>query len=735
MTTAKPQPQTSEDADDLIAQLARLMASEGAAKAKAAEAQDDDAPILPQAEAPQPAAPQPAAAQPFSFRLPGDPAPGPAPVAPPAADKPPLSSFDPPQPFRFDFDMPRTKPAAPEAEPRPVAPPPAAAAPVQPAPQPAPTRERFMPPEPTPVAAAPSAGAPDPFDGIGELIAAELAGAMQPAPEPVPEPPVAAKPAEKPASERIDQPPVFAGRPAQPRAAAPAVETPVAVDETPAEPVVEPQPAVRAATPAQQPPVRNPAPVVAPPAARAAQPDPIADIESLIGDAVRVRLEGDAPQAAASPHVAAPPQPVVTTPEPVMVPPPAAPARPERAASPNAADLIRSATAVQTAREQARIASAEDAIIAAAAASGADVRWADPGEEALPEPEEDYEPAPVRRRGFSPAMLRPFAGPAIAVAFLVAAGVGLYSVLGSAGTPSGEPPLLEADATPVREVPPPATPSASSTASVVFNTTETAPADEQLVSRDQSDPTDIAALAAAEVSEEGLVNRRVRTLTVRPDGTIVSGDAALAGASLLPVDRPDVPEVPGANTEAPELIAAANAADALPDDALGFASTPDAATLVATATDTTPLVPGQPASAVDASGNVIAGRTAPVPMAPITRPSVSSPAPAAETAAIAPPAAAAPAAAAPPPAVTTGSTAPAYVQLSSQRTPEAAEATRRDMASRFGGLFGGAQLEIQQVDLGARGIYYRVRLPAGSLADANALCNQIKANGGDCFTI
>jgi hypothetical protein len=153
------------------------------------------------------------------------------------------------------------------------------------------------------------------------------------------------------------------------------------------------------------------------------------------------------------------------------------------------------------------------------------------------------------------------------------------------------------------------------------------------------------------------------------------------------------------------------------------------------ATDTTPLVPGQPASAVDASGNVIAGRTAPVPMAPITRPSVSSPAPAAETAAIAPPAAAAPAAAAPPPAVTTGSTAPAYVQLSSQRTPEAAEATRRDMASRFGGLFGGAQLEIQQVDLGARGIYYRVRLPAGSLADANALCNQIKANGGDCFTI
>lgn len=728
MTTAKPQPQTSEDADDLIAQLARLMASEGAAKAKA-EAQDDDAPP-PQtpadapAERPSPA--PPATGQPFSFRLPGDPPPMPdaAPEAAPEpapAEKPPLSRFDPPQPFRFDFDPPRSGPAAPEPPPRP-ADPPRSAAPVQPAEpvaQSAPTRERFMPPDPAPSAPGPSdpEDAFDPLDGIGELIAAELAGDLPPAPEPAPEPqassvsPLEAGPAETSAAERLDLPPVFAPRAAEP----PVAEPPV--PETPAQPEAAVEPVI------EQP--RNVAPPVAP-ARGDARPDPVTDIESLIGAAVRVRLEDDAPQAPAAPL--SPPE--IPASEPVEPPPLAASSRP---AAPSAAELIRSATAVQTAREQARIASAEDAIIAAAAASGADVGWVDPGEEALP-PEPDYdEPAPVRRRGFNPAMLRPVAGPAIAVAFLVAAGIGLYTVLGSAGTPSGEPPLLEADATPVREVPPVAE-NSPGTASVVFNTTETAPAEEQLVSRDQSDPTDIAALAAAEISDEGLVNRRVRTLTVRPDGTIVSGDAALAGASLLPVDRPDVPEVPGANTEAPELIAAANAADAaLPDGALGFAPTPDAS--VATQTDTTPLVPGQPASAVDASGNAIAGRTAPVPMAPITRPSVATPPAAAVETAIVTPEIAPPAASAPPPAVTTASTAPAYVQLSSQRTPEAAEATRRDMASRFGGLFGGAQLEIQQVDLGARGIYYRVRLPAGSLADANTICNSVKANGGDCFTI
>ncbi len=65
------------------------------------------------------------------------------------------------------------------------------------------------------------------------------------------------------------------------------------------------------------------------------------------------------------------------------------------------------------------------------------------------------------------------------------------------------------------------------------------------------------ALAAdeAETTEGGLANRKVRTVTVRPDGTIVSGDDAVAGAEALPVDRPNVPAVAGAHRrETPNLL-------------------------------------------------------------------------------------------------------------------------------------------------------------------------------------
>ena len=36
---------------------------------------------------------------------------------------------------------------------------------------------------------------------------------------------------------------------------------------------------------------------------------------------------------------------------------------------------------------------------------------------------------------------------------------------------------------------------------------------------------------------------------MRPDGTIVSGDEAVAGNEVLPVDRPTVPELPGGALE------------------------------------------------------------------------------------------------------------------------------------------------------------------------------------------
>ena len=55
------------------------------------------------------------------------------------------------------------------------------------------------------------------------------------------------------------------------------------------------------------------------------------------------------------------------------------------------------------------------------------------------------------------------------------------------------------------------------------------------------------------------------------------------------------------------------------------------------------------------------------------------------------------------------------------------------MTAKYGSFFGGNKLTIQQVDLGQKGVRWRVRLPASSLSDASSICSQIKAQGGDCF--
>ena len=38
-----------------------------------------------------------------------------------------------------------------------------------------------------------------------------------------------------------------------------------------------------------------------------------------------------------------------------------------------------------------------------------------------------------------------------------------------------------------------------------------------------------------------------------------------------------------------------------------------------------------------------------------------------------------------------------------------------------------------KADLGAKGTWYRLRIVAGSKADASALCTKLKAEGGDCL--
>jgi hypothetical protein len=73
-----------------------------------------------------------------------------------------------------------------------------------------------------------------------------------------------------------------------------------------------------------------------------------------------------------------------------------------------------------------------------------------------------------------------------------------------------------------------------------------------------------------------------------------------------------------------------------------------------------------------------------------------------------------------------------HVQLSSQTSQAAAQASANTLLKRYGNLWGGTKLQIVRADLGSKGVYYRVILPTASSADAVALCSTIKANGGQC---
>jgi hypothetical protein len=72
------------------------------------------------------------------------------------------------------------------------------------------------------------------------------------------------------------------------------------------------------------------------------------------------------------------------------------------------------------------------------------------------------------------------------------------------------------------------------------------------------------------------------------------------------------------------------------------------------------------------------------------------------------------------------------VQLTSQRSEQDAKAAYAGLQRRFPSLLGGKSPAIQKADLGARGVYYRVKVVAGSREAALQLCSGLKSQGGDC---
>ena len=71
------------------------------------------------------------------------------------------------------------------------------------------------------------------------------------------------------------------------------------------------------------------------------------------------------------------------------------------------------------------------------------------------------------------------------------------------------------------------------------------------------------------------------------------------------------------------------------------------------------------------------------------------------------------------------------VQVSSQRTPEAAQSSFSTMRNKFSALQGRA-MSIQRANVNGT-TYYRVRVQTASRDDANKLCSSLASAGGNCF--
>lgn len=248
--------------------------------------------------------------------------------------------------------------------------------------------------------------------------------------------------------------------------------------------------------------------------------------------------------------------------------------------------------------------------------------------------------------------------------------------------------------------------------------------------------------------------RRVRTVLVRPDGSLIETPDTTASVNAT-APTP-------ANDSTAQIIAQNDEGDT------SSGLPPLAASNQTVASDAPVHVAGLPSSNLtDASGQAmpinlsaapaVAAPVAPVadapvdaaavsmnaplppekPTAPVAAPSsgpldlttaASSPQPAAQPMQVA---SAAPAAAAAPVASSGGSGA--YVQLSSQRSEEAARSAFAALQKKFPSVLGSASVDIQQADLGTKGVYYRARVGAPTRDAAVALCEQLRAAGGDCL--
>ena len=362
-------------------------------------------------------------------------------------------------------------------------------------------------------------------------------------------------------------------------------------------------------------------------------------------------------------------------------------------------------------------------------------------------------------------------GVAAAVVLVVVAGAAAYKWVGSSG---GDPVVIMADKTPIK-----VQPETTSTAVVpnqdkaVYDKDATAapaaPKQDQLVTT-REDPVDLAADEdeedpIADKAEErvdpaqqdtaandqppaeghnSLAPRKVQTMVVKPDGTMVASipqdDQALStGPAAAPADRPAAATAAPATGNAP---AAPQVADTSGDDdaigALVQDNAPPAAPAPAPQVEAAKPAANTPAAKVPAAAKLPAK---PVEAKKITQETVASVTPKNAPVVDRPADQPVDIVDRVPPKNAAGqqvaSAAPAagsyLIQIASQPNVEGAQKTYASLSQKFASVIGGRGVDIKQAEIAGKGTFFRVRIPAGSKSDAINLCTKYKAAGGSCF--
>jgi hypothetical protein len=199
--------------------------------------------------------------------------------------------------------------------------------------------------------------------------------------------------------------------------------------------------------------------------------------------------------------------------------------------------------------------------------------------------------------------------------------------------------------------------------------------------------------------------KMVKTVTVRPDGTVVSGDAL--GQPALPTIAP-----PAAPAPAPA-----------PDDATATMAPPPApkATDRVETASAVPNSPAPDANAAPASPDDTGAGPSPIATEPKPAPAQAEPAKVAE--------ASADATAETTPVAKAGSFA---VQLAAPASEAEARQSMAHLQRAYGAELAGHRLKYHLASVANKTVY-RVRVVGLSHEEATALCQRLQAKGGNCF--